>query len=70
MKITQGQFDELNFLQSTDAKAFNEKLKELLEVDVTPCTVYQYFYGENFVGDSSDYTVRDLLNNMGVEIEK
>lgn len=70
MKITKEQYDELNFLQSTDIKAFNEKVEELLEVDVTPCTVYQYFYGDNFVGDSSDYTVRDLLHNMGVEIER
>lgn len=70
MKITQEQYEELNFLQSTDIKAFNEKVEELLEVDVTPCTVYQYFYGDNFVGDSSNYTVRDLLHNMGVEIEK
>ena len=70
MKITQEQYEELNFLQSTDIKAFNEKVEELLEVDVTPCTVYQYFYGDNFIGDSSDYTVRDLLHNMGVEIEK
>lgn len=70
MKITQEQYDELNFLQSTDTKAFNAKLEELLEVDVTPCTVYQYFYGDNFVGDSSEYTVRDLLDNMRVEIQK
>lgn len=70
MKITQEQYNELNFLQSTDTKAFNAKLKELLEVEATPCTVYQYFYGDNFVGDSSDYTVRDILHNMGVEIEK
>ena len=70
MKITQEQFDELNFLQSTDTKAFNEKLQELLEVEATPCTVYQYFYGDNFVGYSSDYTVSDILHNMGVEIEK
>lgn len=70
MKITKEQYDELDFLQSIDLKAFNKKVKEFLEVDVKPCTVYQYFYGDSFVGDSSDYTVRDLLHNMGVEIEK
>lgn len=70
MKITKEQFDELNFLQSMDTKAFNAKLEELLEIEVTPYTVYQYFYGDNFVGDTSDYTVRDILHNMGVEIEK
>lgn len=69
MKITQEQFDELNFLQSLDTKEFNKKLEELLDVEVRPYTSYQYFVGGNYIGDSAEETLNDLLNKMGVEVE-
>lgn len=70
MKIHQEQYDELAFLQTVDTKAFNDKLNELLDIETKPCTVYQYFYGDIYVGDSENDTVNDLLRKMGVEIER
>jgi hypothetical protein len=49
---------------------FNEVLEELTGITAKRYVAYQYFdEADNYVGDSSDSTVLDLLHNAYIEIE-
>lgn len=68
--ISKEQYNDLCYLQQTDIQAFNKKLEELFDIDVVSCTLYQYFYGSTYIGDSDNDMTRDILNSLGVEIKK
>jgi len=66
-KITQQQFDEIRFSLSASETA--KLLEKYTDIEVTPCTVYQYFDSAgDFVGDSENYTIAEVLEKAGVEV--
>lgn len=70
-KITEEQLNELEDVLSFDGREkFNKLLEELTGITATPYTAYQYFDGaRNFVGDSDNYDVRELLERAGVDVK-
>lgn len=68
--ITQLQFNELNQLEENDQKLYNKKLKELFGIRAEPFTAYEYFCGDKCIGNSFESYPIDLLNKIGVEIDK
>ena len=71
LTITEAQFDELSKLEESDnLGAYHRKLKKLFGIKAVPCTIYDYYLDDKYIGNSyEDYPI-DLLNEMGVEIEK
>lgn len=70
VRLTEEQYDELNSLQYYDTEEFNRKLEELLDVRIVPTTVYQYFDGDTFIGDSHNSMLTDILREIGVSMIK
>ena len=71
MIITDKQFDELfdeYFYGSS--KDFHKKLEEITGIEAIPYTAYQYFYGDNFIGDSEGSSLSELLQKANITIEK
>ena len=70
-KISKEQYEELcesKFWDSDDD--FHRMLEEVTGITAKPYIGYQYFDSyDNYVGDSNDDTVRDLLHNAYIEIE-
>lgn len=70
MRITKEQYKELNQARFNQEE-FNEKLEEILGLEIIPITVYQYYDGESFIGDSyGDYDLKDILKKMFVVVEE
>lgn len=69
MKITNEQYDELaNEYFCGSSKDFHKKLKEITGIEAIPYTAYQYFYGDNFIGNSEDYSLRELVKNANITV--
>lgn len=70
-KISKERYEELcesKFWDSDDD--FHRMLEEITGITAKRYTGYQYFDSyDNYVGDSNDDTVRDLLHNAYIEIE-
>lgn len=70
-KISKEQYEELcesKFWDSDDD--FHRMLEEITGITAKRYVGYQYFDNyDNYVGDSNDDTVRDLLHNAYIEIE-
>ena len=70
-KISKEQYEELcesKFWDSDDD--FHRMLEEITGITAKRYVCYQYFDSyDNYVGDSNDDTVRDLLHNAYIEIE-
>ena len=71
MEITKEQYEELVESRTWDSKEdFHKLLKEVTGIEAKPYMGYSYFDDAgNFIGDSNDVCVRDLLNNAYIEIE-
>lgn len=70
MRITKEQYKELNQARFNQEE-FNEKLEEILGLEIIPITTYQYYDGESFIGDSyGDYDLKDILKEMFVVVEE
>ena len=71
MKITNEQFEELVESRIWDSKEdFHKMLEEITGIEAKRYTGYQYFDSAgNFIGDSNEGCLRDLLNNAYIEIE-
>ena len=71
MKITNEQYIELSESRCWDSKEdFHKLLEEVTGIEARPYTGYSYFDSAgNFIGDSNEVCVRDLLNNAYIEIE-
>ena len=67
-KITIDQYNEL-YAERYDAKEFNKLLEKYTGIVAKPYTGYQYFdAADNFVGDSENYSVHELLKNAYIKI--
>ena len=71
MKITKEQYKALCDTESWGSKRdFHELLKELAGIEAQKYTGYQYFDNlGNYLGDSDNCSVRDLLNGAGIGVE-
>ena len=71
MKITREQYEKLCDSKFWDSKEeFHNLLEEITGIKASQYTCYQYFdSAHNYLGDSSDCTIRDLLNSAYIEIE-
>ena len=71
MKITKEQYEELVESRFWDSKEdFHKLLDDITGIEAKPYGGYQYFDSNgNYLGDSNDVTVRDLLNGAFIEVE-
>ena len=71
-KISNEQYEELcesKFCYGMEI--FHEMLEQITDVTVKSYTGYSYYDGSgNYIGDSNDTTVRDLLDNACIRIEE
>lgn len=67
--VTRNQVDDLEMDYSIRLRSFPAKLEEYTGITAKPCTVYQYFDEVgNYIGDSNDMSVCDLLAEAGIEV--
>ena len=71
MKITKEQYEELVESRIWDSKEdFHKLLEEVTGIEAKPYKGYSYFDSAgNFIGDSNEVSVRDLLNGAFIEVE-
>ena len=71
-EITKEQLEELEDVLSIDGRAkFNNLLKELTGIEARPYTAFQYYDGaDNFVGDSDNYDVREILERAYISVKE
>lgn len=69
-KITAKQYDELREAYETDDQLFVEKLEEYTDITRRSYTAYDYFCGGDYVGNSENDDLIDILRNAYVEIEE
>ena len=68
VKITKEQYEEIRDANSMSERA--ELLAEYAGIETHEYKAHQYFInGGTFVGDSENYTIMDVLNNAGIEVE-
>ena len=70
-KITNEQYEELVESRIWDSKEdFHKMLKEVTGIEAREYAGYSYFDSVgNFIGDSNEVCVRDLLNGAYIEVE-
>lgn len=70
-QITHQQFETLrDVLALCNRTEFNLFLEKYTGITAHPCTEYQYFdEAGNFIGDSDNSDLHDLLNNAGIKID-
>lgn len=70
-KISKDQYHDL--CQSSmwdDTDGFNRLLEQMTGITARRYVAYQYYDEDgNYVGDSNNSTIRDLLNNAYIQIE-
>ena len=68
--ITKQQYDRLQLYQSCGTKeSFNDLLYCLCGITARPCTMYDYYdEAGNYIGNSNDSVVLDLLRGAGVRV--
>ena len=70
-KISKEQFEELGRSSMWDGiDGFHKKLEEMTGITAKCYVAYQYYdEAGNYIGDSNNSTIRDLLNNAYIQIE-
>ena len=70
-KISKEQYEELCKSKAWDGKEdFHNLLEDMTGIVAKRYTGYQYFDSTgNYIGDSGDVSVRDLLNSAYIEID-
>lgn len=68
-KITKQQFDELQEAYETDDQKFVEKLEEYTGITRKSYTAYDYYSGGDYVGNSENFELYDILRSAFVEVE-
>lgn len=71
-EITKEQLEKLEDVLSFDGRIpFNHLLEELTGIEARPYTAYQYYDGAgNFVGDSDNKDVRELLESAYISVKE
>lgn len=69
-KITREQYEELCESHMWDSKEeFNKMLEQYTGIRASRYVGYSYYYDSyNYVGDSGESTLMDLLNNAYIEV--
>ena len=72
MKITKEQYEELCESKCWDGNEdFHELLESMTGIEARRYTGYSYYDSSgNYLGDSNDMSVRDLLNGAFIEVEE
>lgn len=71
-EITRKQLRQLEDTLSFDGrKEFNILLEDLTEIEARPYTAYQYYDGAgNYVGDSNDSDVQEILRHAYISVKE
>ena len=71
-KISKEQYEELCESKFWDGKEdFHEMLEQITGITAKRYTGYSYYDSHgNYIGDSDDVSVRDLLNNAYIDIKE
>jgi hypothetical protein len=70
-EITEEQLEELEETISVDRIDFNYLLEEYTGIVAKPYTAFVYYDStDNWVGDSDNYTVRDILENAYITVKE
>lgn len=69
-KITRQQYEELKEAYETDDQKFAEILEEYTGITRRAFTSYDYYIGDDYVGNSDDNSLRDILRYAYVEVEE
>lgn len=69
--ITQEQFEDIEDARQYGTRAeFHYQLEQYTGIVAKPYTAYQYFDANgNFVGDSDNYDLNELLENAYIEVK-
>lgn len=67
-KITKQQYDELKEAYETDDQQFVEKLEEYTGITRRAFISYDYYSGDDYVGNSDDNSLGDILRSAYVEV--
>ena len=69
--ITQEQFEDIEDARQYGTRnEYHLQLEKHTGIYAKPYTAYQYFdFNGNFVGDSDNYDLRDLLENAHIEVK-
>ena len=70
-KITKDQYHDLCQSSMWDTmESFNKMLEQMTGITAKCYVGYQYFDSSgNYIGDSDNFTIRDLLSNAFIKIE-
>ena len=70
-EITRDQLKDLQETLSTDRRDFNELLEEYTGIVAKPYTAFVYYdSADNWVGDSDNYDVQDILENAYITVKE
>lgn len=67
-KITQAQYEELQEAYDLDEQQFVEKLEEYTGITRKSYTAYDYYCGGDYVGNSENFDLYDILRSAFVEV--
>ena len=71
LKITKEQLEELEETLSVDRRDFNSLLEEYTGIVAKPYTAFVYYdSADNWVGDSDNYDVREILENAYITVRE
>ena len=69
--ITKEQYNELCEARGFDRDKFHKLLSEYCDIEVKPYTAYAYYDASgNYIGNSDDNDVKDLLDSAYIEIQR
>ena len=68
-KITKEQYEELEYARFCDKHEYHKLLKEIVGIVAQPYTAFSYYDSVgNYVGDSENFDLDDLLKSAYVEV--
>ena len=67
-KITKRQYEELKEAYENNDLEFARKLEEYTGIERREFTSYDYYIGDDYVGNSDDSSLYDILRNAYVEV--
>ena len=69
MKITKEQYEELEIARERGNEEFHGLLEDYTGIVAKPFTAFDYYDScGNYLGESLDYTTRDLLRSAYIQI--